>query len=232
MRKKILTILALLFLVLLLGGGYLVYQFLTPDQAVEQELNEQFSKEFFSFDDILNDRKRPPTTNEENNDGEQTDDNGQQPSETNETSSNNQEPSNQGSTSNPGPSQNQPSTGGGSSQDEPVTEQAIVDSYVPTFTALEQSATGKLNDLFDSGYAEYTQKKEDGTLNLVALSKKYMQAAQTLENNLDQTFYALLGEMEEELADNNLPTTEVNRIEQEYQDKISSLKSEFMSKLR
>lgn len=182
--KKFLTIFGLVLLVLLGIGGYLLYQFLSPDEAIHAELETQFSTDFFSFNEILEQEQEKATANQRE------------------------------------------------SEHQPATEESIIGSYEPAIRALEQAALNKIDELLAEGYQEYRQKQEEGSFEMLHFAKKYTQAADKLEKSLDTAFYGLLAELEQELNDQQLPTSKVKEFEEEYKAKIKELRSELMNSIR
>lgn len=111
-------------------------------------------------------------------------------------------------------------------------QELIVKKYLPRFAALEGTATGRLEGLFNSAGQEYKQQKAQGTLDKVGLARKYIQGASMLAKNVDSSFYSTVEEMKAELQHNNISTDIVKTISQEYEKAKSSKKRELVSRVK
>lgn len=111
-------------------------------------------------------------------------------------------------------------------------QEEIIDKYLPQFEALEGTATGRLQELYNGAVQEYKQQKAQGTLDLKVLVRKYLQASGMLETNIDSKFYSTLNEMKGELQRNNLPTDMVKTISQEYENAKTQKKRELMNRVK
>ncbi|MFA7077738.1 MAG: hypothetical protein WC147_04890, partial [Syntrophomonas sp.] len=87
-----------------------------------------------------------------------------------------------------------------------------------------------LDVLFAAGLREYTQQKKSGTLKASELARKYIQAGNMLEANVDSQFYGTLNAMEAELVENHLPTAVIADIKKEYVKAKSSKRAELLAK--
>lgn len=108
----------------------------------------------------------------------------------------------------------------------------ITDNYQPAFTSLERQALKKLDELFDQAVEEYYEKDRDGTFDRFLLTNKYIQAGRMLENNVDETFYELLDQMEAELTARGFPTEVTAEIEQAYEEAKEDKKRDLFKRLR
>ncbi|MGM0651947.1 MAG: hypothetical protein ACQES4_04100 [Bacillota bacterium] len=108
----------------------------------------------------------------------------------------------------------------------------IIDNYEPAFEALEEKASMRLDLLFQEALAEYRDGKGKGTVDRFMLTNKYIQAGRMLEENVDETFYDLLEEMENELNRKGYPTEILEEIETTYEQAKDLKKRELMNRLQ
>ncbi|GEM_PF-1372507 len=113
-----------------------------------------------------------------------------------------------------------------------VSEMDIVMEYLPQFEALEKLALSKLDTLIQTAYNEYTKKKKEGVLNIAELGRKYMQAANKLESNMDLIFNDLIQDLKQELEEHKLPTKVLDELKKEYKNSKSKKRTEVLSSLR
>jgi len=231
--KKFLIILGVILSVLLLGGGWLYYDFTAPDPVIEQELQEELPEGFFEVSEL----------EKELNEFEETDSNGTEESSTPEEDTQNQNNNThtsknnktQTNTSNESNSKHDPAKKEAApakkTTEQSITVESIDAKYAPRFQKLESIALNRLETLKDNAIAEYNRKKKEGTLDKGALAKKYLQAANKLEGAIETTFERLLSQMEHDLKVNNLPTDLVKKAKKEYQESMDEKKSEIYSKL-
>ncbi len=121
---------------------------------------------------------------------------------------------------------NLPDTGDGADLEE------IIDNYEPTFQALEDQALERLDSLFMQAIEEYHQLEQAGNVDRFVLTNKYIQAGRILEDNVDETFYELLGKMENELNSKGYSTKILEEIETSYEQAKDSKKRELMNRLQ
>lgn len=121
---------------------------------------------------------------------------------------------------------NLPERGDGESLEE------VIDIYEPAFQALEDEALKRLDLLFQEAIAEYQGGERDGTVDRFMLTNKYIQAGRMLEENVDDTFYELLEEMENELNSKGYPTEILREIEATYEQAKDDKKRELMNRLQ
>ena len=108
----------------------------------------------------------------------------------------------------------------------------VIDNYEPAFQALEDEALRRLDMLFQEAIAEYRGGERDGTVDRFMLTNKYIQAGRMLEENVDETFYELLKEMENELNRKGYPTEILEEIETTYEQAKDNKKRELMNRLQ
>lgn len=89
----------------------------------------------------------------------------------------------------------------------------------------------RLDTLYSAAIQEYTQSSKAGTLDRSELARKYIQAGNTLEVNLDNQFYTTLNAMQAELMANNLPTDSVGSYKLEYENAKSNKRSQLLAKV-
>ncbi len=121
---------------------------------------------------------------------------------------------------------NLPATGDGADLEE------IIANYEPAFLALENKALNRLESLFEQAIEEYHRQEKSGSADRFRLTNKYIQAGRILENNVDETFYALLTQMESELLRKGYPTEVLTEIENAYRDAKDGKKRELLDRLR
>lgn len=100
-------------------------------------------------------------------------------------------------------------------EEDPVTVESINRKYEPKFERLEEEITAELIKMFNAAMQEYDQAN-GGVLFQIGLVNKYMRKVQNLEDRADERFYRILDQMEEELLDNDLPTTIISELEEDY----------------
>jgi len=113
-----------------------------------------------------------------------------------------------------------------------MSEEEIINQYVPQFRSLEKTAASRLDALFAAALQEYRQQKQAGTLNLSELARKYIQAGTRLEANVDGQFYASLNAMQAELEANNQSTAVIAEIKQEYAAAKAQKRAELLAQAR
>ncbi len=202
--SKILKITAVILLILVMAGGWIYFEFFRIDPQLEDQLQQQFGKEFFNPETLPS---NPAAINEQDLD---------QASPIVRAALEKLE------------SMEQKDSNDISRQ----TQEEIVKRYLPRFEALEGNATSRLDALFSSGIQEYRQQKGQGTLNKSRLAGKYIKAAGMLEKNVDASFYNTLEEMKSELQQNNLSTDIIKTISQEYDNAKLSKKKQLIGRVK
>jgi len=212
MKNKFLKITGIMVLLLALVGFWGYNKYFKPDQGIQQQLNNQFGEEFFSFDD-----EKSEDNLKSNNVSKSVDELNNEvdfPKEQEE-----------GNTVTTSPPVNENTTA------KQITQDEINAKYTPQFKHLQNAALSRLDTLYSAAIQEYVQQKNAGTLNRSALAQKYIQAGTRLEANLDSQFYGTLNEMQAELVANNLPTDSVSVIKSEYENAKSGKRSQLLAKI-
>jgi hypothetical protein len=242
MNKK--RIIVIILLVALLGtgaSGIWAYQyFITPDPIIEAHLEEEFTIDFFDFssfaipstdseviegeDAIIEDGKVTETYIEDIDDTDDTKVKRTQQSE-DTSSARTQSTENKATAEADKAIKEEPSV----VPFNPVTEEMIKKKYLPKFSALEESALERLDTLFNSAQLEFKQKKKDGNLNKTEFTRKYVQAANKLEDGVNSAFNQLLDNMKAELTKHNLSMEMIKDVKKQYKEAISTKKSEYLS---
>ena len=227
-RKLLLGLAALLLLTGALVGGVYLY-FTLPDAQVYRELDEDFGHEFFEIF-LLDLETAPdllPSEPGEEDEGEARPDTSGDPAE-NDTAPAESAP---GSTSAPPDNTDSPQSGSTSDRQSGPTEKSspagqetagrskeeIVQLYSRKIRTLEAIALERLDQLKATALAEYNEKKASGQVDKAQLARKYVQAGERLEKNVDQKFQEILAEMEKVLRENQHPTTIIAEIKKSYQ---------------
>jgi hypothetical protein len=109
--------------------------------------------------------------------------------------------------------------------------ETIMARYEPRFRALEQLAMERLDALYDAGRGEYARRRNDGTLNRVAVVNKYLQAGRLLEKNIDAAFYDLLADLRQELERHNHGAARARPVETEYVNRKNRMRTRFLDRL-
>ena len=200
MRKKYLSSLVITVVILAAAGLWGYNSFLKPNLEIQKQLTNEFGNEFFNSFDDAKTAETPTTT-----------------SVLHELEQN-------------AAAQMQVNPGYDNISSAQTTEQAIIQKYAPKFQGLENQALGRLDVLFAAGLREYTQQKKSGTLKASELARKYIQAGNMLEANVDSQFYGTLNAMEAELVENHLPTAVIADIKKEYVKAKSSKRAELLAK--
>jgi|ADurb_Val_02_Slu_FD_contig_61_422688_length_1414_multi_3_in_0_out_0_1 hypothetical protein len=216
MRSNVTKIIGTIIIVLVVLGWWGYYTWLHPDPSVGKQLAEQFGDDFFqpgSLDllpvtensisavehsftaDFLADRQRD---HDAQINGESL------PNESLPMDVEKSAP--QISESKNGDNKSAPQ----------ITEKNVIDKYTPKFYALEQFTNNRLEQIYAAADQEYDEKSRAGTLNHAAWTQKYMQACLKLQDSVNLQFYGLVDEMEAELKANNLSTSIIEEIKQEY----------------
>lgn len=215
MKNKFLKIIGVIILFLALVGFWGYNKYFMPDPEMQQQLNNQFGEDFFTFDNEKVD-------NVKSNNGSKSVDEFNNKEDFPSTLSKEQE---EGKTVTTLPPVNENSTS------KQITQAEIVTKYTPQFKQLQNVALSRLDTLYSAAIQEYVQQKNAGTLNRSALAQKYIQAGTRLETNLDSKFYGTLNEMQAELVANNFSTDSVGVIKSEYENAKSGMRSQLMAKI-
>jgi len=115
---------------------------------------------------------------------------------------------------------------------EPETYQDIINKYEPRFHVLQERAIERLEELYQAALTEYREQRRKGKVDRFQLTNKYIQAGRLLENRVDDSFYDLLGRMENELENRDYPTDIIKEIEETYEKMKQDKKEELFERLR
>ncbi len=118
-------------------------------------------------------------------------------------------------------------------QKEPKTMDEVAPSYEQVFNELEDKANQLLENLISQAKKEYdslTMKEKENPVVLSAMASDYLAKSKTLERQIDEVFYDVLGDMKEELKTNQLDTGILKQFEKEYVDNKRERKKELMEK--
>jgi len=237
-RKLLLGLAALLLLTGALAGGVYLY-FTIPDARVYRELDEDFGRDFFeiflldleTFPDLL------PSEPGEEDEGETRPDTSGDPEENNTAPADNAP----GSNGAPPDSTDSPQNGSTSDRRSGSTERSsstapetarrskeeIVNTYTRKIRTLEAIALERLDQLKAAAKAEYREQQAAGQVDEAQLARKYIQAGERLEKNVDQKFQEILGEMERLLRDNQHPTGIIAEIKKAYQQEKTNMRKHY-----
>ncbi len=228
-KSKILVISIVVPIAILAGFGVWIYNALfSYDPLVEKEIIDQFGEGFFDFDldqalapddDAVIDVTNPSGSDSTGDLVPGSESNPAEPGETVETTA---PPAGDNNNNEPAPQPPTPAS---------VTMESIVAKYESKFKALEAQVLAKLDALFHAAAAEYKEQEKDGTLDKTALYSKYIQAGQKLESSADAQFYALLNELQAELADSGFSTAIISEIESDYKNAKTAKKRELLSQV-
>jgi hypothetical protein len=109
---------------------------------------------------------------------------------------------------------------------------AIVARHEQRFTALEQVAMHKLDTLYETGRQEYEHERRIGVLDQVVLVLKYLEAGRVLERNMDVVFQAMVTDLRDDLAVNQLPLDAAGLAESEYVSRKERLRGHYIGRIR
>ncbi|AOY76144.1 hypothetical protein [Clostridium formicaceticum] len=210
--KKNLLIFFISFLVILAGISFWGYRyFFGVDNTLRSQLQEEFSENFFDFGDldfyVLEDHAESGSSNVLENDLKKDLEQGSlvDKSKNNDTLQ--------------------------SETTQTPTVETILNKYHTKFEKLEALVVERANSLYKKAYEEYMAEKSQGQLSQALVVRKYLQAANMLEESMKATLQELLKEMETELQDNQLSTSVVQETEAFYMNMIRERKSILMKRL-
>ncbi len=109
---------------------------------------------------------------------------------------------------------------------------SIVAAYEPAFEELEDKAAERLNLLYHSALEEYRKQERSGNLNRFTLTNRYIQAGRIMESSVDEVFYDMLEDMENELVLNGHSTEITAQIEATYKQTKDEKRRDLLSRLR
>ena len=249
--KKFKIFLIVLVMILLVGGGYLLYMFKfkeydVADEEVSEIVAEPYKVELPDGSTILIDEKGDiiEETTEENkisassantnsvnetSDGTNDSSSGKTSDQSTSISSNNSsDSSNAKATEN----ENNPSGNTNNTNNSaPTTVATIKDKYRPSFEGLEAQADSKINALIGRALEEYSSKKASGEgVNFGYFYNKYMSAANGLEANTDTIFNAVISAVEKDLAANGYDKSYAQSFRDEYEETKKARRDSILSK--
>jgi len=252
--KKLKIFLIVALVIILVGGGYLLYMFKfkeydVADEEVTEIVSEPYKVELPDGSTILIDENgeiveettvgsKIPTSsanassNSGTADGSTNSSNGQTSGQsttgssgnTNNSSSNN---NTSGTNTNTGSN-----TGNNNSNtNAPTTVASIKDKYRPSFEGLEAQADSKINALIGRAMSEYSTNKANGEgVDFGYFYNKYMSAANGLEANTDTIFNAVIGAVEKDLAANGYDKSYAQSFRDEYEATKKARRDSILSK--
>lgn len=201
MKKKLLVGLGVFAIIIGLALWWGYDSFLKPDPEIQAQLIEEFGTEFFTnFDEQV--PVDPPSVPGWGETQPTIADSQQQPS----------------------------SFESGISIDMQAEEQVILQKYAPGLGVLQNQALARLDILMAAATREYKEQQQAGTLDSKVLARKYLEAGNMLEANVDGEFYRNLNTMEAELVQNNLSTAVIADIEKQYANAKANKRSEMLDK--
>jgi hypothetical protein len=238
MKKKLLISLGLLLFILFTGGIWAYNYYFTLNAQINTQLEEQFGADFFDFRNLtihdfnldehpssFDSDKTVVLPHSDNTDEQLPTVSTQKDIEQQDSKQTTVVPSKKTSNKEDEATQVKPAK---RYEKELITEESIINTYVPELKQLEAFALDRLDILFTSALQEYKQKKKEGTLNKSDLSRKYLQASKKLENGVDQVFNQIVAEMKMKLTQNNYSTQIIQDIQKKYKDTKSKKMAEFL----
>lgn len=249
--KKFKIFLIVALVVILVGGGYLLYMFKfkeydVADEEVTEIVSEPYRVELPDGSTILIDGNgeiveettegdKIPTSsaNTSSNggtaDGSANSSNGQTSGQSTTGSSGNTNNSSSNNTT----TGNNTNTGSnaGNNTNAPTTVASIKDKYRPSFEGLEAQADSKVNALIGRAMSEYSTNKANGEgVDFGYFYNKYMSAANGLEANTDTIFNAVIGAVEKDLAANGYDKSYAQSFRDEYEATKKARRDSILSK--
>ncbi len=201
MKKKYLIGLGIIAIIIGLALWWGYDSFLKPDPEIQAQLIEEFGTEFFTnFDEQV--PVDPPSVPGWGETQPTIADSQQKPS----------------------------SFESGISTDVQAEEQVILQKYAPGLGVLQNQALARLDILVAAAAQEYKEQQQTGSPDSKALARKYLEASNMLEENVDGEFYRNLNAMEAELIQNNLSTAVVADIEKQYINAKAKKRSEMVER--
>lgn len=236
--KKFKIFLIVALVVILVGGGYLLYMFKfkeydVADEEVTEIVSEPYKVELPDGSTILIDENgeiieettegNKITTSSANTNsnggttnGSTNSSNGQTSDQSTGSSGNTNNSSSNNTSS--GNNKNTGSNTGNNNTNAPTTVASIKDKYRPSFEGLEAQADSKINALIGRAMSEYSSKKANGEgVDFGYFYNKYMSAANGLEANTDTIFNAVIGAVEKDLAANGYDKSYAQSFRDEYE---------------
>ncbi|MDI2587678.1 hypothetical protein OR571_11275 [Psychrobacillus sp. NEAU-3TGS] len=219
--KKLKIFLIAALVIILAGGGYLLYMFKfkeydVADEEVSEIVADPYKVELPDGTALVIDEQGKVVIGET----EASDNN----TNTSATSSPTNEEKLGGktagtSTDSTSPVNNSSGTGTSTtSSTEKPTVASIKDKYRPAFEGLEAQADTKINALIGRAVTEYNSKKASGEkVDFGYFYSKYTAAAGDLEASTDTVFHAVIGAVEKDLAANGYDKSYAQSFKDEYE---------------
>ena len=243
--KKLKIFLIVSLVIILVGGGYLLYMFKfkeydVADEEVTEIVAEPYKVELPDGSTILIDENgeiieettegdKIPTSSEttDSNSGTteaSTNSSSGQTSGSSTTGSSNNSNGSSSNTNENNTTSNNNTTGNTNNNstdnntNAPTTVASIKDKYRPSFEGLEAQADAKVDALIGRAMSEYSSKKANGEgVDFGYFYSKYMSAANGLEANTDTIFNAVIGAVEKDLAANGYDKSYAQSFRDEYE---------------
>lgn len=109
----------------------------------------------------------------------------------------------------------------------------ILPRYTEGLTVLKDVAERQLDELIDNLVEEYyalTPDERSKIMVKTTLATKYVALAKDLERRIDDIFYHMIGELEAELVDHELPLSVAGDLRDEYEDQKVERQKELLQK--
>ncbi|MEK5206082.1 hypothetical protein [Psychrobacillus sp. FSL H8-0510] len=244
--KKFKILLIILAIIILVGGGYLLYIFKfkeydVADEKVSEIVAEPYKVELPDGSTIFIDENGEII--EETSEGNKISTSKNNTNAINETTdssndSSNGKTSNEStsvSTNNSNDSSNSKDTistgdnSGNTNNSETTTVATIKDKYRASFEGLEAQADSKINALIGHAMEEYSSESGEG-VNFGYFYNKYMTAANGLENNTDTIFNAVILAVEKDLIANGYDKSYAQSFRDEYEATKKARRDSILSK--
>jgi len=255
--KKLRIFLIVALVIILVGGGYLLYMFKfkeydVADEEVTEIVSEPYKVELPDGSTILIDENgeiieettegnKIPTSsantnsNSETTNGSANSSNGQTSDQSTTDSSGNTNNSSNNTNGNTSPGNNSNTENNNNNNNTnanaPTTVASIKDKYRPSFEGLEAQADSKINALIGRAMEEYSGNKANGEgVDFGYFYNKYMSAANGLEANTDTIFNAVIGAVEKDLAANGYDKSYAQSFRDEYETTKKARRDSILSK--
>ncbi len=222
--KKLKIFLIVALVIILVGGGYLLYMFKfkeydVADEEVTEIVSEPYKVELPDGSTILIDENGEIV--EETTEGDKI--------PTSSANTNNSSSNNNTSGNNTDTGSNTGNNNGNTNA--PTTVASIKDKYRPSFEGLEAQADSKINALIGRAMSEYSTNKANGEgVDFGYFYNKYMSAANGLEANTDTIFNAVIGAVEKDLAANGYDKSYAQSFRDEYEATKKARRDSILSK--
>lgn len=227
----------ILLVILLVAGTWGYNYYLRPDPELQRQLEEDFGADFFYTFDLDLDSEGgeggnglpvgDPGAGDNSPGGDQG---GQSPGQ---GEGEGEPPEGENGGDRDGGREGDQGEGeGGIPREGQVTEQQVLDKYMPRIKSLEKQSLDRLETLFDSALRDMQEQSQDGSINRLELARRYYQAASKLEKSVDKIFDELLEDMKAELEGHGLPTGVIKEARKEYNSAKAKKKSELLARVR